>query len=136
LLPDGGLRELYDRTLGYQAGRNSPFSVWGQAPSLGSLQPVARAAAVAVALAVGLYPRFKSVTQIAALSVAVTIAVQVTSSHWFYFYVVWFLPFALVAAFASQESISRRRARSPSVRDERSAPLRRSSSAARRAVVS
>src|SRR5829696_6202608 len=30
LLPDGGLRELYDRSLGYQASRGSPFSVWGQ----------------------------------------------------------------------------------------------------------
>src|SRR3954466_10374794 len=28
-LPDGGLRELYDRTLGYQGSRSSPFSVWG-----------------------------------------------------------------------------------------------------------
>ena len=33
-IPDGGLREIYDRTLGYQATRSSPFSVWGQAPSL------------------------------------------------------------------------------------------------------
>ena len=32
--PDGGVRELYDRTIGYQAGRPSPFSVWGLAPSL------------------------------------------------------------------------------------------------------
>ena len=31
-IPDGGLREIYDRTLGYQATRSSPFSVWGQAP--------------------------------------------------------------------------------------------------------
>ncbi len=30
-VPDGGLRELYDRTVGYQAGRPSPFSIWGQA---------------------------------------------------------------------------------------------------------
>jgi hypothetical protein len=105
-VPDGGLRELYDRTLGYQAARNSPFSVWGQAPSLDFLQPVARVAAAALALAVAVYPRFKSPAQIAALAVAVTIAVQLTASHWFYFYVVWFLPFALVAAFASQELIS------------------------------
>ena len=31
-----------------------------------------------------------------------TIAVQLTAGHWFYFYVVWFLPFALVASFATQ----------------------------------
>ena len=29
-VPDGGLRELYDRTLGYQVSRPSPFSIWGQ----------------------------------------------------------------------------------------------------------
>jgi hypothetical protein len=123
-VPDGGLRELYDRTLGYQATRSSPFSVWGQAPSLDFLQPVARAAAVALALAVALYPRFKTPVQIAALAAAVTIAVQLTASHWFYFYVVWFLPFVLVASFGSHERI----ARAPAVR--------RSSSAAARAAAS
>ena len=30
--PTAALRELYDRTVGYQAGAPSPFSVWGQAP--------------------------------------------------------------------------------------------------------
>ena len=89
-VPDGGLDELYDRTLGYQATRSSPFSVWGQAPGLDFLQPVARVLAVALALGVALYPRFKTPVQIAALAVALTIAVQLTASHWFYFYVVWF----------------------------------------------
>jgi hypothetical protein len=106
-IPEGGLRELYDRTLGYQATRGSPFSVWGQAPSLELLQPVVRAAAAALALAVAFYPRFKSPVQIAALAAAVTIAVQLTATHWFYFYVVWFLPFALVAMFAGQREITR-----------------------------
>jgi hypothetical protein len=100
-VPDGGMRELYDRTLGYQATRNSPFSVWGLAPSLDFLQPLARAAAVALALGVALYPRFKTPVQVAALAAAVTIAVQLTATHWFYFYVVWFLPFTLLALFAS-----------------------------------
>ena len=108
-VPDGGLRELYDRTLGYQAGRNSPFSVWGQAPSLDFLQPVVRVLAASLALAVALYPRFKTPLQVAALAAAVTIAVQLTAGHWFYFYVVWFLPFALVVAFAGQERIAPRR---------------------------
>jgi hypothetical protein len=101
-IPEGGVRELYDRTLGYQATRSSPFSVWGLAPSLDFLQPVARVAAVLLALGVALYPRFKTPVQVAALAAAVTIAVQLTAEHWFYFYVVWFLPFVLVAAFASQ----------------------------------
>ncbi len=104
-IPDGGLRELYDRTLGYQATRGSPFSVWGQAPSLDSVQPLVRALAVLLAVGVAFVPRTKDALQVAALAAAVTIAVQLTASHWFYFYVVWFLPFVLVAVFASQERI-------------------------------
>ena len=49
LLPDGGFRELYDRTLGYQASRGSPFSVWGQAPSLHFLQTVSKVVALGLA---------------------------------------------------------------------------------------
>ncbi len=105
-LPDGGVREFYDRTLGYQATRSSPFSVWGQAPGLDFLQSLARVAVAALAVGVAFFPRFKTPIQIAALAVAVTIAVQLTASHWFYFYVVWFLPFALVASFASQREVT------------------------------
>ncbi|HYX84174.1 MAG TPA: glycosyltransferase 87 family protein [Gaiellales bacterium] len=98
-IPDGGLRELYDRTIGYQASRSSPFSVWGLAPSLDFLQPIERAATVVFAFAVALWPRRKSPAQVAALAAAVVIAVQLGATHWFYFYVVWFLPLVLVALF-------------------------------------
>jgi hypothetical protein len=101
-VPDGGLRELYDRTLGYQASRSSPFSVWGLAPSLDFLRPIARAAAVLLALVVALWPARKTPAQVAALAAAVVIAVQVGATHWFYFYVVWFLPLVLAALFAAQ----------------------------------
>src|SRR3954453_6288696 len=37
-LSNWDVREFYDKTLGYQASRSSPFSVWGQAPSLDFLQ--------------------------------------------------------------------------------------------------
>src|SRR5207249_3499447 len=75
-LPHGGLREFYDRTLGYQATRSSPFSVWGLAPSVDFLRPFVRAAAVALAVAVAFYPRVKSQLQVAALAAAVIVAVQ------------------------------------------------------------
>ncbi len=104
-IPDGGLREFYDRTLGYQATRSSPFSVWGQAPSLDWLQSLARVGAAALAVGVAFWPRRKTAIQIAALAAAVTIAVQLTAGHWFYFYVVWFLPFILVASFGSQRTV-------------------------------
>ena len=105
-VPGGGLSEVYDRTLGYQAARSSPFSVWGLAPSLDFLRVAVRAAAVALAVGVAFYPRRRSAVDVAALAAAVTIAVQLGATHWFYFYVVWFLPFVLVASFASQRTAS------------------------------
>jgi len=99
-LPDGGIREIYDRTLGYQADRSSPFSAWGLAPSLDILQTVVRGGAVALALVVALRPRTKSVVQVAGLAAAVIVAVQAGATHWFYFYVVWFLPAYLATSFA------------------------------------
>ena len=35
---DPGLRTFYDRTIAYQSGRDSPFSIWGQVPSLEPLR--------------------------------------------------------------------------------------------------
>ncbi|MEA2404947.1 MAG: hypothetical protein QOE08_1594, partial [Thermoleophilaceae bacterium] len=99
-IPHGGLREIYDRTFGYQAGRDSPFSIWGQYHSLGTLWTVAKAATVALALAVAFVPRRKTPVQVAALGAAVLIALQIVVSHWFYLYIVWFAPFVLVALFA------------------------------------
>jgi hypothetical protein len=100
-VPEGGLRELYDRTFGYQAGRPSPFSIWGQHPGLDWLQTAVKAAAVVLACAVAFVPRRKSERQVAALAAAILIALQLAMTHWFYLYVVWFLPAFLVAAFAA-----------------------------------
>ena len=95
-VPDGGLREMYDRTLGYQAGRGSPFSIWGQVDSLAWLQTLAKVAAVALALLVAFVPRRPDLRQTAALGAGVLIALQLAVTHWFYLYVVWFVPFVLV----------------------------------------
>jgi glycosyl transferase family 87 len=106
-IPNGGVHELYDRTLGYQASRSSPFSLWGQAPSLDFLRSVVRVGAIALAVGVALRPRSRSPLQVAALAAAVTIAIQLGATHWFYFYVVWFLPFVLVASFGEARRIAR-----------------------------
>jgi hypothetical protein len=95
LVPDGGPRELYDRTVGYQAGRPSPFAIWGQV-ELGWLHTAVKAAAVGLALFVAFVPRRPTPRQMAALGAAVVIAVQLAATHWFYLYVVWFVPFVLV----------------------------------------
>jgi hypothetical protein len=98
-MPDGGLRELYDRTLGYQASRRSPFSVWGQLDNGETYRSIVTGLALLLAVAVAFVPRRKTPLQVAALGGAVLIAVQLAASHWFYLYVVWFLPLALVALF-------------------------------------
>jgi hypothetical protein len=106
LLPDGGLREFYDRTFGYQASRGSPFSVWGLEPSLGRLQDIARVFPVLLGLALFVIPWRRTALQAAALGAAVLIATQVGSTHWFYFFILWWTPYVLVNAFATQERIT------------------------------
>jgi hypothetical protein len=101
-LPDGGLRGLYDATFGFHAGRESPFSVWGQEPGLDWLHTAVKAAVVALALAVVVVPRRRDVVQVVALAAAVLVALQLTAVHWFYLYVVWFAPLVLAATFAAQ----------------------------------
>ncbi len=96
-LPDGGPRELYDRTLGYQASRPSPFSVWGQVEWLQPLHQAVKVGAVALAVLVAVVPRRRSPLQVAALGAAVLVAVELALTHWFYLYVAWFAPLALVA---------------------------------------
>ena len=93
---DPGLRTFYDRTIGIQAGRDSPFSIWGQT----SLEPL-RLAILGLtglaSIALAFVPRRKSLVQLAALSAALLIALQLTLHHWFYLYIVWFYPLFLIA---------------------------------------
>jgi hypothetical protein len=103
-VPDGGIRELYDRTLGYQLGRASPFSIWGQHAGLAPLWLAVKAGAIALAVLVAFIPRQRSAVQIAALGGAVLVAVQIAAAHWFYLYVVWFAGFAFVAFFGRYET--------------------------------
>jgi hypothetical protein len=96
VLLDSGLTRFWDRTAGFQLGRDSPFSIWGQ-EDLGALQDVVKALAFALALTVAFLPRRKSMLQVAALGAAVLIALQLSLTHWFYLYIVWFFPFAIIA---------------------------------------
>lgn len=94
---DPGLQTVYDRTIAYQSGRDSPFSIWGQVSGLEPLRTAILAATAALSLALAFVPRRKSLVQVAALSAALLIALQLTMQHWFYLYVVWFFPLLLVA---------------------------------------
>lgn len=93
---DPGLATFYDRTIGSQAERVSPFSIWGQA-DLGGLHAAVKLFAVALAVAVALLPRERHLGRVAALAAAVMISVELTAEHWFYLYIVWFLPMLLLA---------------------------------------
>jgi hypothetical protein len=94
---DPGLPTVYDRTIAYQAGRNSPFSIWGQEAALEPLRVALLVAVGALAVFLAFRPRRKSLVQVAALGAALLIGLQLTMQHWFYLYIVWFYPLLLVA---------------------------------------
>ena len=100
-IPDGGLRELYDTTIGYQLGRGSPFSLWALHPSLDWMQTLLKVGAVALAAAVCFFPRERSPRQVVALAAAVMIAVQLPATHWFYFYLAWIAPLVLATSMSA-----------------------------------
>jgi Glycosyltransferase family 87 len=106
VLPGDGLRQFWDRTVGFQLGRESPFSIWGLHPSLEWLQSIAKAAAIVLALVVAFIPARKTPLQLAALAAAVLIALQLTLSHWFYLYIVWWFPLAAIALLARPLSVA------------------------------
>jgi hypothetical protein len=94
---DPGLSTVYDRTIAYQSDRDSPFSIWGQVPSLEPLRIAVLATVGALAVSFAFWPKHKTLGQIAALSAVLLIALQLTAQHWFYLYIVWFFPLLLVA---------------------------------------
>jgi hypothetical protein len=93
---DPGLHTFYERTIAYQADRDSPFSIWGQL-GLEPLRLAILAAVGALSIALAFWPRRKTLTQVAALGAALLIGLQLTAQHWFYLYIVWFYPLLLVA---------------------------------------
>jgi hypothetical protein len=98
---DPGLQTFYERTIAYQAGRDSPFSIWGQVPSLEPLRVALLVGVAALSLFLAFRPRRKSLVQVAAFGAALLIALQITMQHWFYLYIVWFYPLLLVALAAT-----------------------------------
>lgn len=94
---DPGLKVFYERTIAAQAGRSSPFSIWGQVEWLEPLRIAILAATGILAIALAFVPRKKTLLQVAAFSAALMLGVQITLHHWFYLYIVWFFPLMLVA---------------------------------------
>jgi hypothetical protein len=88
---------FYERTLGFQGERVSPWTIFTQVPALAFLQRPLVAFAILLAVLVAFVPRRRTVRRLAALSAAIVIAFQLTVNYWFYAYVTWFEPFVFVS---------------------------------------
>lgn len=100
-------RVFWDRTLGWQIDRQSPFSLWDWRqyhargiPDLHVVQRVLEGLLVAGAIAAYFLPRRKSPLQLAALTGALLVGFEIVLTHWFYLYIPWFFPFAAIALLA------------------------------------
>jgi hypothetical protein len=100
-------RVFYDRTVSFQLGRASPFSIWDwrqyHAKGLPDLHLIQRALEVLLvvgAVLLGRYPRRRSPLRLAALTGALLVGFELVLTHWFYLYLPWFFPFVALALVA------------------------------------
>jgi hypothetical protein len=100
-------RVFYDRTIAYQIGRDSPFSLWDWRqyhakglPDLHLVQRVLQVLLVVGALALAWVPKRRSPLRMAALTAAVLVGFELVLTHWFYLYLPWFFPFVALALIA------------------------------------
>jgi hypothetical protein len=103
--PAHAARLFWDRTFGWQLGRESPFSIWNWGeypgyPDLSLVQTALKVLLVGAALALYFVPRVKTPLRVAALSGALLIGFELVLTHWFYLYIPWFFPFAAFALLA------------------------------------
>ena len=107
-------RVFYDRTVGFQLDRGSPFSIWdwGQyhargLPDLHVVQQVLEGLLLAAALLLAVRPRRRTPLRLAALTAALLAGFQLVLTHWFYLYLPWLFPFVAFALFAPEEEEER-----------------------------
>ena len=100
-------RVFFDRTVKWQIGRPSPFSIWdwGQyhakgIPSLRILQHVCQGVLIAGAIVLAWFPRRRSPLRMAALTAALLVGFEFVLTHWYYPYLPWFFPFVVLALVA------------------------------------
>jgi len=102
--PAHAARVFFDRTVRFQVGRDSPFSLWdwGQyhargLPDLHLVQRGLQALLVVGAVALGWWPRRRSPLRMAALTAVVLVGFELVLTHWSYLYLPWFFPFVAMA---------------------------------------
>ncbi|MBI5870539.1 MAG: hypothetical protein HZB44_06230 [Actinobacteria bacterium] len=97
-LGDGSFTVFWERSLKWQIERDSPFSIWGQHPeALAGIQRVGQYVLVLLAGVSFFWPPRKSLGQLAAASAALLVGFELLQTHWFYLYIPWFFPLALIA---------------------------------------
>ena len=101
LLLDGqpleAARLFYERTIAFQGGRETPWTLFTQVPELGFLQQPLLAAVILLAFVVAVWPRKRTVRRLAAFSAALVIGFELAANYWFYPYVTWFEPFVFLS---------------------------------------
>ena len=105
--PWNAVATFYDRTVGFQFGRASPFSLWDWrqyhakgVPDLHILQRVLEVLLVLGALVLGWCPRYRSPLRLAAFTGLLLVGFELVLTHWFYLYLPWFFPFVALALVA------------------------------------
>jgi hypothetical protein len=88
---------FYERTLGLQTNRVTPWTIFTQIPELGFLQQPLMAIIIVVAFVVAVWPRKRTIRRLAAFSAALVIGLQLVVDYWFYPYVTWFEPFVFLS---------------------------------------
>lgn len=91
------VRLFYEKTIAYQGARDTPWTIFTQVPQTKVLQSPLIAAVILLGFILGAFPRVRTVRRLAALSAAVVIAFQLTTSYWFYPYITWFQPLIFLA---------------------------------------
>ena len=101
------VRVFYDRTVSFQLGRQSAFSIWdwGQyhakgIPDFHLVQRLLQVVLVAGSVALAWWPRYRTPLRMAALTAAVLVGFEFVLTHWFYLYLPWFFPFVALALVA------------------------------------
>jgi hypothetical protein len=95
---------FWHRTVGYQLGRDAPWSLWDWRqyharglPDLHVVQRVLQVALLAGAFAVSVWPRRKSPLQLVAFTAVLLAGFEMVQTYWLYTYIPWFFPFAAIA---------------------------------------
>src|SRR5947199_10097960 len=98
---------FWTRTVGFQIGRDAPWSLWdwGQyhargLPDLHVVQRVLQALLLVGAVALAFFPRRKSPLQLAALTAVLLAGFELVLTYWLYTYIPWFYPFAALTLLA------------------------------------